>query len=46
MPEFLENQNEFEFGFGAGDLGNVELPPWAEDPVSFVRLNREALGIK
>jgi hypothetical protein len=45
MPEFLENHNDFDYGLPSGDLGNVELPPWARDPVTFVRLNREALGI-
>ena len=45
MPEFLENHNDINFGLPSGDLGNVELPPWATDPVTFVRLNREALGM-
>lgn len=45
LPEFLVNHNEFNFGLPAGDPGNVELPPWATDAVSFVRLNRDALGI-
>jgi hypothetical protein len=45
MPEFLENHNDVNFGLPIGDLGNVELPPWAPDPVTFVRLNREALGM-
>jgi hypothetical protein len=36
------NNNRFDFGLG--EAGDVELPPWADSPESFVRINREALG--
>ncbi len=44
MPEFLVNHNHFNFGFDNKESSDVELPPWAPDAVTFVRLNREALG--
>ncbi|KAE9038699.1 BEACH domain-containing protein [Phytophthora rubi] len=46
LPEFLENVNERTFGTSQTGVvvGDVELPPWANDsPTEFVRLNRAAL---
>lgn len=46
LPEFLENQNNFEFGsLQTGKVvDNVELPKWSKgDPKIFVARNREAL---
>ncbi|EFA75292.1 BEACH domain-containing protein [Heterostelium album PN500] len=45
MPEFLNNQNQFNFGVKQNGvpIGDVVLPPWAATPHDFVRINREAL---
>lgn len=47
LPEFLLNQNEYDFGTRQGDGGTVntvELPPWANgDPKIFIARHREAL---
>lgn len=46
LPEFLTNQNKFEFGTKQNGevLGDVVLPPWAKnDPREFIRLHRKAL---
>lgn len=46
LPEFLENQNNFEFGeLQSGKvIHDVELPKWSKgDPKIFVARNREAL---
>ncbi|QWU87592.1 hypothetical protein CA3LBN_001857 [Candidozyma haemuli] len=46
LPEFLENQNNFEFGaLQTGKvIHDVELPKWSKgDPKIFVARNREAL---
>lgn len=46
LPEFLTNCNAVEFGCmqDGTALGDVQLPPWAdEDPRKFVSLHRQAL---
>lgn len=47
LPEFLLNQNKYDFGIRQGDGGTidtVELPPWAKgDPKIFIAKHREAL---
>jgi len=45
MPEFLMNQNNFNFGAKQNGkvIGDVQLPPWAATPQDFIRINREAL---
>lgn len=46
LPDFLENQNNFEFGIlqNGKVVNDVELPKWAKgDPKIFVSRNREAL---
>ena len=47
LPEFLSNQNGYDFGVRQGSGGaidNVQLPPWAKgDPQIFIAKNREAL---
>ena len=46
LPEFLVNINEYDFGTrqNSGNIGNVELPPWAKgDPRIFIAKQREAL---
>ncbi|KAL6718718.1 Beige protein-like 1 [Lecanora helva] len=47
LPEFLTNQNQYDFGTRQGDGGtidNVCLPPWAKgDPKIFISKHREAL---
>ena len=40
LPDFLKNENNFDFGKGVDD---VELPPWAKSPHEFVHRNREVL---
>ena len=47
LPEFLLNQNHYDFGSRQGNGGaidTVELPPWAKgDPKIFITKHREAL---
>jgi len=45
MPEFLSNMNNFDLGRRqTGELLNsIVLPPWAQTPEDFIRINREAL---
>lgn len=47
LPEFLLNQNGYDFGIRQGDGGaidTVQLPPWAKaDPKIFIAKHREAL---
>ncbi|CAG8975353.1 hypothetical protein HYALB_00005683 [Hymenoscyphus albidus] len=47
LPEFLSNQNEYNFGTRQSDGGSVDsvqLPPWAKgDPKIFIAKHREAL---
>ena len=47
LPEFLLNQNQFDFGDrqgGGGAVDAVILPPWAKgDPKVFIAKHREAL---
>jgi hypothetical protein len=45
LPEFLENVNSLDLGASqVGErVGDVKLPPWARDPLEFIRLNRDAL---
>lgn len=45
LPEFLRNINKLDLGTKqtGHTLNNVELPPWAESPEHFIRVNREAL---
>ncbi|RKP02560.1 hypothetical protein CXG81DRAFT_24772 [Caulochytrium protostelioides] len=45
LPAFLENQNGFDLGTTQKGvrLGDVELPPWAENSDDFVRQHRLAL---
>lgn len=47
LPEFLTNNNGFNFGLRQGDGGGidtVQLPPWAKgDPKIFIAKHREAL---
>lgn len=45
MPDFLLNSNKFNLGVKQTgvQLGDVLLPPWAQTPQDFVRINREAL---
>ncbi|KAF6112259.1 WDFY family member 4 [Phyllostomus discolor] len=46
LPEFLTNCNAVEFGCmqDGTALGDVQLPPWAdEDPQKFISLHRQAL---
>ncbi|XP_006874681.1 PREDICTED: WD repeat- and FYVE domain-containing protein 4 [Chrysochloris asiatica] len=46
LPEFLTNCNAVEFGCMQDGtmLGDVQLPPWAdEDPRKFISLHRQAL---
>ena len=47
LPEFLSNQNGYDFGTRQGNGGtidNVCLPPWAKgDPKIFIAKHREAL---
>ena len=47
LPEFLVNQNGYDFGTRQGDGGTIDtvaLPPWAKgDPNIFIAKHREAL---
>lgn len=44
MPEFLLNKNGFDLGDVDGAVVNdVELPPWAKNPMDFVYQHRKAL---
>ncbi|KAI4593457.1 hypothetical protein KJ359_009347 [Pestalotiopsis sp. 9143b] len=47
LPEFLVNNNEYDFGErqgGGGKVNHVHLPPWAKgDPKIFIAKHREAL---
>eukprot|EP01114_Cavostelium_apophysatum_P013271 TRINITY_DN3174_c0_g1_i1.p1 TRINITY_DN3174_c0_g1~~TRINITY_DN3174_c0_g1_i1.p1 ORF type:complete len:1478 (-),score=496.95 TRINITY_DN3174_c0_g1_i1:150-4583(-) len=45
FPEFLVNTNNIDFGSTRveGKISNVILPPWADSPDNFIRLNRAAL---
>ncbi|GAM22037.1 hypothetical protein SAMD00019534_052120 [Acytostelium subglobosum LB1] len=44
MPEFLTNNEHFQFGFHNSTSGDLILPPWAhESPELFIQKNREAL---
>ena len=45
LPEFLENSNDFCFGFYNGQevRFNVELPKWASSSIDFITKHREAL---
>lgn len=46
LPEFLTNQNKFEFGTKQNGevLDDIVLPPWAKnDPREFIRLHRKVL---
>ena len=47
LPEFLVNQNGYDFGTrqgSGGTIDNVALPPWAKgDPKIFIAKHREAL---
>eukprot|EP01105_Mastigella_eilhardi_P025380 TRINITY_DN68_c0_g1_i2.p1 TRINITY_DN68_c0_g1~~TRINITY_DN68_c0_g1_i2.p1 ORF type:complete len:2854 (-),score=674.35 TRINITY_DN68_c0_g1_i2:50-7438(-) len=45
LPEFLLNSNDFNLGKKqtGKPLHHVVLPPWAETPEEFVKINREAL---
>ena len=47
LPEFLVNQNGYDFGTrqgSGGTIGTVALPPWAKgDPKIFIMKHREAL---
>ncbi|TGO43377.1 hypothetical protein BHYA_0001g00040 [Botrytis hyacinthi] len=47
LPEFLTNNNGYNFGLRQGDGGGidtVDLPPWAKgDPKIFIAKHREAL---
>ena len=43
-PEFLLNKNEYDLGkTERGVIGDVILPPWAQDAYEFVYINRKAL---
>ena len=45
LPEFLRNSSGLDLGEtqSGKQLGNVELPPWAQTPEDFVRANLAAL---
>jgi len=47
LPEFLVNQNQYDFGIRQGNGGTIDtvsLPPWAKgDPKIFIARHREAL---
>uniref|UniRef100_A0A8W8LE37 BEACH domain-containing protein n=1 Tax=Magallana gigas TaxID=29159 RepID=A0A8W8LE37_MAGGI len=45
LPEMFINQNRYKFGKqeDGGEVGDVEMPPWAKNPDDFVRINRMAL---
>ncbi|KAK4487403.1 hypothetical protein RD792_005966 [Penstemon davidsonii] len=45
LPEVLTNENSIDFGTTqlGEKLGSVRLPPWAENPVDFIRKHRKAL---
>ncbi|PPD98676.1 hypothetical protein GOBAR_DD04305 [Gossypium barbadense] len=45
LPEMLTNEKSIGFGTkqSGGKLGSVKLPPWAENPVDFIRKHRMAL---
>ena len=45
LPDFLRNINNFDFGLmqDGHTVNDVELPPWANSPEEFIRINREAL---
>eukprot|EP00761_Pharyngomonas_kirbyi_P000202 gb/GECH01000202.1/.p1 GENE.gb/GECH01000202.1/~~gb/GECH01000202.1/.p1 ORF type:complete len:3078 (+),score=643.06 gb/GECH01000202.1/:1-9234(+) len=45
LPEFLRNINDLDLGEKqtGQKLGDITLPPWAESPEHFIRINREAL---
>jgi len=42
LPEMLVNSNNFKLGHqeDGSQVGDVELPPWANSPEEFVRINR------
>lgn len=42
LPEMFINQNRYKFGKqeDGGEVGDVEMPPWAKNPDDFVRINR------
>ena len=45
-PEIFENINRLGLGAKSSTrkkIGDIVLPPWASDPLEFVRLNRKAL---
>ena len=45
-PEIFENVNNLGLGVKSSTkkkIGEIVLPPWASDPLEFVRLNRKAL---
>lgn len=45
LPEMFVNANRYRLGLGEDGkaIGDVELPPWANSPEEFVRINRMAL---
>lgn len=44
LPEMFVNSNRYRLGVNEGKpIGDVELPPWANSPEEFVRINRMAL---
>ncbi|XP_057661633.1 neurobeachin isoform X4 [Diorhabda carinulata] len=44
LPEMFVNSNRYRLGINEGKpIGDVELPPWANSPEEFVRINRMAL---
>ncbi|XP_044255553.1 neurobeachin isoform X11 [Tribolium madens] len=45
LPEMFLNANRYRLGIGEDGkaIGDVELPPWANSPEEFVRINRMAL---
>ncbi|KAJ1868060.1 hypothetical protein LPJ78_000557 [Coemansia sp. RSA 989] len=45
LPEFLVNHNSLSLGQKQDGtcLGDVQLPPWADTPEEFIRINRQAL---
>lgn len=44
LPEMLVNSNNFKLGHqeDGSQVGDVELPPWANSPEEFIRINRMA----
>eukprot|EP00742_Colponemidia_sp_Colp-10_P008007 GILJ01008639.1.p1 GENE.GILJ01008639.1~~GILJ01008639.1.p1 ORF type:complete len:1141 (-),score=180.40 GILJ01008639.1:233-3655(-) len=45
LPDFLRNRDDFDLGVRQDKqrLGDVQLPPWAANPVDFVNIQRRAL---